>query len=127
MSQQKANAQYESAKALLVNPYWRLNNLYQIVDKSGCKRPFRLNWAQQMLWEQTWYLNVILKARQLGISTYLCLLFLDRCLFVPNVSAGLIAHTKEDGEQLFRRIKFAYDCLPDQLKGYIKADNDAAN
>ncbi len=121
------NPEYERAKTLLANPYWRINHLYSIVDKSGSKIPFKLNWAQQQLYESTWYLNIILKARQLGISTYLCLLFLDRCLFVPNVSAGLIAHTKEDGEQLFRRIKFAYDNLPEQLKEWVKADNDTAN
>jgi hypothetical protein len=124
---QATSPAYEESKRLLANPHWRINHLYSIVDKGGNKIPFRLNSAQQQLAEDTWYFNIILKARQLGISTYLCLLFLDRCLFVPNVSAGLIAHTKEDGEQLFRRIKFAYDNLPPQLKEWIKADNDTAN
>jgi hypothetical protein len=100
----------------LSDPYWRINNLYKIVDKSGCKTTFKLNWAQEYLFYNSWYCNVILKARQLGISTYTCLLFLDRCLFNSNVSAGIIAHTREDAEFLFKRIKFAYDNLPSELK-----------
>lgn len=110
----------------ILDPYWRLNNLYYIVDKYGRKLTFKLNWAQQDLYENMWYCNVILKARQLGISTFVCLLFLDRCLFNSNLSAGIIAHTLEDAQQIFRRVKFAYDSLPDQLKSYITADNDTS-
>ena len=109
-----------------MDPYWRINNLYHIIDKQGRKIIFKLNWAQQELYENVWYCNVILKARQLGISTYICLLFLDRCLFNPNISAGIIAHTVEDAQALFRRVKIAYDSLPDQLKEVITAENDTA-
>jgi hypothetical protein len=116
----------ELAKQRLGDPLWRLNNLYSIVDKRGQKVPFRLNWAQQELHENLWFNNIILKARQLGISTYVCLLFLDRCLFNPNLSAGIIAHTLEDGQQLFRRVKFAYDNLPEELKRLIVADNSTS-
>lgn len=108
------------------NPLWRINNLYYIIDKQGKKIKFKLNWAQEKLYNEVWYCNVILKARQLGISTFVCLLFLDRCLFNPNLSAGIIAHTREDAEHLFRRVKFAYDCLPDQVKNVVRADNDTA-
>ena len=96
------------------------------MDKTGQKRLFKLNWAQKQLWEDTWYCNIVLKARQLGISTYICLLFLDRCLWNSNLSAGIIAHTQEDGQQLFRRIKFAYDNLPPICREAIKADNDTS-
>ena len=119
--------QWNLMKQRLDSPYWRLNNLYHIVDKRGTKIPFKLNHAQQSLWDNVWYCNIILKARQLGISTYVSLLFLDRCLWNANLSAGIIAHTQEDGQQLFRRIKFAYDNLPDIVKEAIKADNDTAN
>lgn len=117
----------ELSKKLLSDPFWRLNNLYYIIDKQGCKRQFRLNWAQDALYKGMWHCNIILKARQLGISTFVCMLFLDRCLFNSNCSAGIIAHTKEDAEMLFRRVKFAYDnLLLDDLKNLIVADNDTA-
>jgi hypothetical protein len=119
--------EYEEAKAKFANPYWRINNLYYIVNKQGGRVKFKLNWAQTELYNDMWYCNVILKARQLGISTFISLLFLDRCLFNPNQSAGIIAHTLDDAQQLFRRVKFAYDNLHDEIKGAIKAENDTAN
>jgi len=117
----------EQAINNLSNPLWRLNNLYYIVDKRGRKVQFSLNWAQKELYDNMWYCNVILKARQLGMSTFVCLLFLDRCLFNSNMSAGIIAHTLEDAQQMFRRVKFAYDNLPDSLKDKITAENDTTN
>ncbi len=110
----------------LLDPLWRINNLYYIVDKQGRKIIFKLNWAQKDLYENVWYCNVVLKARQLGISTFICLLFLDRCLFNSNISAGIIAHTVEDAQALFRRVKVAYDGLPEQIKSVITAENDTA-
>lgn len=114
------------AQNRISDPKWRLNNLYYIVGKKGGKTPFKLNWAQEELYKNMWYCNIILKARQLGMSTFVCLLFLDRCLFNSNISAGILAHTLEDGQQMFRRVKFAYDCLPEELKRLITADNDTS-
>ena len=105
---------------------WRLNNLYQIIDKQGVPRTFKFNWAQEQLYSTMWYSNIILKARQLGISTFVCMLFLDTCLFKPNIAAGIIAHTREDAELMFKRIKFAYDKLPEALKMLRTATVDSA-
>lgn len=116
----------ETAQLLLADPKWRLNNLYYIVDKQGNKVLFKMNWAQEELYNGMHYCNLILKARQLGISTFICLLFLDRCLFNSNISAGIIAHTLEDAQQLFRRVKFAYDNLPEDLKNLRQSNTDTA-
>jgi len=110
----------------LLDPFWRINNLYQIVNKQGKLIKFELNWAQKELYEDIWYCNIILKARQLGMSTFVCMLFLDRCLFNPNVSAGIIAHTVDDAQAMFRRVKLAYDSLPVEIRSQITADNDTA-
>lgn len=116
----------EQAKKNLNDPLWRLNNLYWIIDKSGNKSLFILNWAQKELYENVWYCNLILKSRQMGISTFVCLLFLDRCLFNSNQHAGIIAHTREDAEVMFKRVKFAYDSLPTELKSLISVNTDNA-
>lgn len=107
-------------------PGWRMHNLYHIVDKQGRNIVFKPNWAQQKLQEDIWYCNIILKARQLGISTYICMLFLDRCLFNPNLSAGIICHTREDSEYMFKRIKYAYEKLPACLLAIRAAKSDSA-
>lgn len=112
---------------LFANPLWRLENLYYIVNKQGQKVKFKLNWAQRQLYQDTWYCNIILKARQLGISTYVSILFLDRCLWGKDQAAGIIAHTLEDSQQLFKRVKYAYDNLPEDLKKLISAETDTTN
>lgn len=125
MTAQVSN-EFKAAEKLLKDPFWRINNLYYIIDKNGLKKKFKLNWAQNELYHNMWYCNIILKARQLGLSTFVGLLFLDRCFFNSNVSAGIIAHTREDAEKLFRRIKYAYDNLPEELKSARKATIDSA-
>lgn len=122
----KKNKDQITVQKYIDDPLWRINHLYKIVDKSGKKITFKLNWAQEQLYNDVWYCNIILKARQLGISTFICLLFLDRCLFNPNLSAGIIAHTKDDAEALFRRVKIAYDSLPQVFKDLVPADTDTA-
>ncbi len=109
------------------DPLWRINNLYTIINKQGKPIIFKLNWAQNTLYNDMWYCNVILKARQLGMSTFICMLFLDRTLFNPHQSAGIIAHTLEDAQHMFKRVKVAYDHLPQWLKDSVTCDNDTSN
>ena len=107
--------------------WWRLNNLYYIKDKYGKKRKFKANTTQKALYKDMWYLNIILKARQLGMTTMIQLFMLDRCLFNDNVNAGVIAHNREDAQKFFKdKIKFAYDSLPEEIKSVLKATNDSA-
>lgn len=114
-------------KSLLVNPYWRLNNLYTIKDAQGNKVRFKMNWAQKELYKNLHYYNVTLKARQLGFTTFTMIYFLDACLWNPNHSAGIIAHAREAAEDLFRnKIRFAYDELPAWIKELIPAKSDSA-
>ena len=54
------------------------------------------------------------------------MLFLDRCLFNPNKSAGIICHTREDAELMFKRVKYAYDNLPLYIKSSVTATIDSA-
>jgi hypothetical protein len=104
-------------KSLLMDHWWRLSNLYYITNESGKKVKFKPNWAQSQLFDNLWFLNVILKARQLGFTTFIQIYMLDQCLFNSNVRAGVIAHNKEDAHVFFRdKIKYAYDNLPDWLK-----------
>lgn len=109
------------------DPLWRLNNLYTIKDKGGNAIPFRTNWAQEKFCEDMWYLNLILKARQMGFTTFIQLFMLDACLFNSNTGAGVIAHNRDDAEAFFSdKIKFAYDHLSEGLRSRIPATQDSA-
>ena len=95
----------------LDNPLWRLHHLYWIEDKSGRMQRFHPNAAQMRLHRELWFRNSVLKARQLGISTYVALLMLDRCLFTPNYHAGIIDKTLPDAAQKLSKIRFAWEHL----------------
>jgi len=118
---------YQAIKAKLGDRNWRLNNLYWIKDKAGKKIRFKPNWAQRTFYTALWYFNVILKARQLGFTTFILIYFLDACLFNSNHSAGVIAHNLDDAQKIFRdKVKFAYDNLPDWLKTEVTATSNSA-
>lgn len=113
---------------LLTDWRWRLNNLYFITDKAGKRVQFKMNWAQEALFDEMHFQNVILKARQLGFTTFIQIFMLDACLFNSNVRAGTIAHTLDDAKIIFRdKIKYPYDNLPDQLRNAVSAAKDTAN
>lgn len=106
---------------------WRLDNLYWIIDKYGKRVLFKMNAVQRRLYGRLHYLNVILKSRQTGMSTFIQLLMLDLCLFNSNQQCGVIAHTLEDAKAIFDgKIKFAYDNLPDWLRAARPAAADRA-
>jgi hypothetical protein len=42
------------------------------------------------------------------------------------MTAGVICHTREDAEYMFKRIKFAYDNLPEEFKAIISSTTDSA-
>ncbi|MGI9345564.1 MAG: hypothetical protein ACR2PW_04785 [Gammaproteobacteria bacterium] len=111
----------------LRDPVWRLNNLYWIKDETGREVKFRLNWAQQKLFDELHYANLILKARQLGFTTLIQLLQLDACLWNTNIRAGTIAHTVDSAKEIFReKIRFPYERLPAEIKEMVPAQQDSA-
>ena len=130
---------------------WRLDHLYKIVaavpverdptlparrpdsdedapvDTADTVIPFRMNYAQKLLYLGFWYCNLILKSRQHGITTFICLLYLDICLFNSNTHACIIAHNREDAEDFFeKKILFAYENLPEDIKAAIPANRSSS-
>jgi len=106
---------------------WRLNNLYWITDKDGRRVQFKTNWAQEQLFDDMHFMNVILKARQLGVTTFLQIFMLDACLFNSDTRAGVIAHNLNDARAIFQdKIKYPYDNLPDAIKDARPLIRDSA-
>lgn len=61
------------------------------------------------------------------MSTFIDIFFLDTCIFNKTVSAGIIAHSLEDAQQIFRtKIKYPYDNLDPEIKEWCTAKTDSA-
>lgn len=95
---------------------WRLNNLYWITDEQGRRVKFHCRPVQLLFYRALHWLNIILKSRQHGITTFCCLMMLDMCLFNSNTKAGLIANDKQSAIEIFRdKVKYPYSQLPESL------------
>ncbi len=100
----------------IADPWWRLCNLYWIVNEDGKPVPFTPNEEQTFFYQNIWYRNLILKARQLGFSTLLELMAFDQTMFNANFTSNIIADTLPNAGKLFRKVTMAYDRLPDLVK-----------
>jgi len=110
---------FQELKQKLSDREWRLDNLYWIQNEKGEAVRFVRNDAQREYWSNLWYLNICLKARQLGMSSLVAIIILDSCLFSSNTAAGIIDYTLPDATKKLAKIKFAYDRLPELLKKTI--------
>jgi len=119
----------------LGDPVWRVTSgaLYKIMVKEADGDgsfvvPFVPNRAQRMLIDDMHHREIILKARQLGWTTLISILWLDHALFVPHQRCGIVAHDRESAEAIFRdKIRFAYDHLPEALQRIMPLAKDSAS
>ena len=100
---------------------WRMNNLYHITTnkEGGVQKDviFKPNWAQKEFAEQKSKRNIILKARQMGFSTWIQIYMLDRALFTPHMNCDVITYAEDLSKSIFdKKIKYAYDRLPSFIK-----------
>lgn len=111
----------------LGDPDWRLSHLYSIKDPYGDKIIFKPNWAQKELLNDRHNCNIVLKARQLGMTTLFCIYLLDKVLWGDNVHAGIIAHTLDDAQNIFvDKLKFAFDNLHPAIRALFRTVGDSA-
>lgn len=127
----------EELAKCLDDPFWRLTSgaLYKIIvkgddeDDEGLVLPFVPNRAQRRLLAQLHHRNVILKARQLGFTTLIAILWLDTALFSKSpIKCAIVAQDKEAAESIFRdKVKFAYENLPAELRERFPLRRDSAS
>lgn len=96
---------------------WRLDNLYTCETEAGEVIPFVMNDEQREFLAGAHSSNIILKARQLGFTTFICILMLDACLFNSNTTCGIIADTLPNAGKIFdKKLKEVYARLPAWLR-----------
>lgn len=120
----------------LGSPRWRLCNLYSIMSaeaqgENAGAIPFRPTPEQMQIIDDIYLrkleFQVVIKARQLGLSTVVCLIILDCLLWGSGVQCSIVDQTADDAEKkLEQKIKFAFNALhPDFRQAWtVVTDND---
>lgn len=113
----------ERARAALADKEWRMSHLYKIKTKDQKLVTMKPNAAQRLYASQATDRDIILKARQLGFSTYKLIEQLDYTITNPNTNSAVIAHLRDKVTILFEIIRLAFEHLPEQLKPRVAYDN----
>ena len=104
-------------KADIRNRRRRLNNMYKIIDKEQRSVVFKMNKAQELIYdmEKQHRMFIILKARQVWGTTYEWIEWLDRSMFLKNQTIIITAHDKEKQKEIFQRVKYCYQQIPQSI------------
>lgn len=113
---------------------WRLNHLYKIINKDGEIVTFKMNYEQSVLFDLyqqkrqlkrkgTGLREYILKDRQIGITTFHVLYYLDEVIWNRGRIAAIIAHEREALEKIFRKVKLALELMPAPFRPEAKIEN----
>lgn len=114
----------------ILNKHWRLSaasGLYWIKNKEGRPVLFEPNWAQKILLNDTHPLKIIPKSRQLGITTFYAINYLDDCIFSDTpIDTTFIADRRENAELIFEnKVKFAWDNIIEPIRNLFPATKDS--
>jgi hypothetical protein len=93
-----------------------MGSLLRIRDKRGRLRPFLLNRAQRAYDAACGHRNIVLKARQLGVTTYVAARFFVNCITKPGTLTVQVAHDQRSAEEIFRIVHRLLENLPKRLR-----------
>lgn len=105
----------EDCAALLETPdgtLWLSEFLLRIRSKHGRLQPLHANRAQRLFEERRRAENIVLKARQMGLSTWVAGRFLLKTVLQPGTTTLMVAHTRESAESLFTTVARMWENLP---------------
>lgn len=101
---------------------WLGRTLLRVRDRGGNIVPLDANAAQLAYEQRRGSRNIVLKARQMGISTWIAGRFFLKTVTQPGTLTVEVAHNREAAEQIFRIVHRFYELLPEGLrKGVLRA------
>ncbi len=90
--------------------------LLRVRDRSGRLRPLLANDAQQRFEQRRRRRNIVLKARQMGMTTWVAGRFFLRTVTRPGTLTLQVAHTQSAAEAIFRIVQRMWEELPEELR-----------
>jgi hypothetical protein len=97
----------------------------KIRNKTGRLVGFKANAAQRDYAKAAGRKNIVLKARQLGITTYVAARFFLNCISRPGTVCVQVAHDQRAAEEIFRIVHRMLANLPPWLRKGILATSQA--
>ncbi|HEY1986228.1 MAG TPA: terminase [Terracidiphilus sp.] len=102
-------------------------HLLAVRTRTGGVARLRANAAQRLFERRRGQSNIVLKARQLGITTWAAARFFLKTITRPGTLTLEVAHTQEAAEEIFRIVHRFLDYLPEGLRaGPLKTSRDNA-
>ena len=95
---------------------WLAETLLRVRGRDGDEMPLRANAVQRRFEEARGRSNIILKARQMGMTTWISGRFFLRTVTQPGVLSVQVAQTREAAEGIFRMVQRFWDGLPEELR-----------
>lgn len=95
---------------------FRLKKFYWIVDKNGQKQLLHPNKIQQKINECKAKRKIILKSRQVGVSTNELIKIFDKTIWTPNTTSCILAHEQDGIEKLFRIVRRAHTYMDPRIQ-----------
>src|SRR6201996_3461748 len=90
--------------------------LLKVRDREGVERPLKATAAQMAFEHQRGQQNIVLKARQMGITTWVAGRFFLKTITARGVLTVQVAQTREAAEGIFRIAQRFWECLPEELR-----------
>ncbi|HEX4037897.1 MAG TPA: terminase [Acidobacteriaceae bacterium] len=104
-----------------ISPVALAAQLLQVRSRTGKLMPLVANAVQQQYEERRGPGNIVLKARQLGITTWIAGRFFMKTITHPGTLTVQVAHTQEAAESIFGIVRRFLRCLPASLcEGALK-------
>jgi len=85
-------------------------------DREGMERPLWANAAQKEFERRRGQTNIVLKARQMGMTTWVAGRFFLKTITARGVLTVQVAHTREAAEGIFRMVQRFWECLPEDMR-----------
>ena len=90
--------------------------LLVVRTREGRPGKLKANAVQRAFEQKHSQRNIVLKARQMGLTTWVAARFFLKTITQPGTLTLEVAHTQEAAEEIFRIIHRFLDWLPDQLR-----------
>ena len=90
--------------------------LLLVRTREGWTAPLKANAAQREFERRRGQKNIVLKARQMGLTTWAAARFFLKTITQPGTLTLEVAHTQEAAEEIFRIVHRFLDWLPEELR-----------